>query len=197
MSRSFKIIFTIIYAACFLELVAFGVRPTDINGLLLLPCGFLFLSVCIWSLIVVFTNWKTSRFWAAAPLIACLLMLPTERFVASFVRDELFKWRFPRYEALVQKIESGAIPISTEDQMIPATNYDSSLAYGVWAQRDTNDVLIVQFWYGRAGPPPYHEDYVYVSSGVIEPDSYLDKRYPSKAKLVDKKFNGKWFEVAN
>ena len=192
MPRRSKIIFTVIYAACFLGFFAFGVRPTGINGLLLLLCSFLFLSICIWSLITVFTKWKTSRFWAAAPLVACLFMLPIEGLIGRFVRDELFKWRFPRYEALVQKIESGAIPISTEGQMIPATNYDSNLAYGVWAQRDTNNVLIVEFWYGRAGPPPYHQDYLYISSGIIEPGSYLDKRYPSKAKLKDK-----WFEVAD
>ena len=158
MSRSFKIVFTVIYAACFLELFAFGVRPSNTNGLLLLPFGFLFFCICIWSLITVFTKWKTAHLWAAAPLIACLLMLPIERIAGGFVRNELFKWRLPRYEALVQKIESGAIPISMEGRMISATNYDSSLAYVVWARRETNGVLIVEFDYGHAGPPPYHQD---------------------------------------
>jgi len=94
--------------------------------------------------------------------------------------------------ALVQKIESGTIPVSTEGQIISPTNYDPSIANGVWAQRDTNGVLIVEFWYGGAGPPPYHEDYVYISSGTIESGSYLDKHYPSKAKIRDK-----WFEMTN
>ena len=197
MPRRSKIIFFVIYTLCFLGFFAFGVRPSNIKGLLLLPCGFLLFSICIWSLIMVFTNWKSSRFWAVSPLVACLLILPIERIIGSFVKDELFKWRFfPHYEALVQKIESGAIPISTEGQ-IPATNYDSSLAYGVWAQRDINDVLIVEFWYGGAGPPPYHQEYVYVSSGIIEPGSDLDKRLPYKAKLLDKKFNGKWFDASD
>lgn len=197
MSRRFKIIFTVLYAGCFLEFFAFGVRPSNTNGLLLLPCFPLFFSLCIWSFIAIFTKWKACRFWAATPFVACLLMLPTGGVIAGFVRDELFKWRFPRYEALVQKIESGAIPISTEGQVISSTNYDSSLAYGVWAQRETNNVLIVQFGYGHAGPPPYHQDYIYVSSGVIEPNSYLDKHWRYKAKLLNKKFNGKWFAAAD
>jgi hypothetical protein len=124
-------------------------------------------------------------------------MLPIQRFVGGFIRNELFKWRFPRYEALVQKIESGAIPISTEGQIIPATNYDSSLAYVVWARRDTNGVLNVEFGYGHAGPPPYHQDYIYVSSGVIEPNSYLAKNWPYKVKLLEKEFDGKWFKASD
>lgn len=146
---------------------------------------------------MVFTNWRKSRFGAIAPLIACLFMLPIQRFVGGSVRNELLKRRLPRYEALVQKIESGAIPITTESGLIPATNYDSSLAYAVLARRDTNGVLSVEFGYGHAGPPPYHQDYVYISSGVIEPGSYLDKRWPSKVKILNKEFKGKWFEVAD
>jgi hypothetical protein len=197
MPRRSKIIFIIIYAACFFEFFAFGVRPTNTNGLLLLLCSFLFFCICIWSVIAVFTKWKTSRYWAITPMTACLLMLPIEGLIGRLVRDELFKWRFPRYEALVQKIELGGIPISTEGQIIPATNYNSSLAYRVWAQRDPNGILFVEFDYGHAGPPPYHQDYVYISSGVIEPGSYLDKRWPSKAKILNKEFKGKWFEVAD
>lgn len=192
MSLRFKIIFTVLYAACFLNFLAFGVRPTNMNGLLGLPFGLLFLVISIWSLVVVFKKWKTSRFWAATSLIACLLMLPVERQIGRFIREELFDLRFPKYEALVQKIESGKIPISTEGRIIPATNYDSSLAFIIFASRDTNGVLIVDFGYGEAGPPPYHEDYIYISSGTIESNSYLDNRWPSKAKIRDK-----WFEVAN
>ena len=192
MTLSFKIFFAVLYASCFIEFLAFSVRPTNLNGLLGLPFGFLFLIISVWSLIVVFTKWKTSRFWAAIPLIACLLMFPVERQAGRFVREKLFDWRFPEYEALVQKIESGEISISTEGRIIPATNYDSSLALIVVAGRDTNGVLIVDFGYGEAGPPPYHQDYIYISSGTIEANSYLDNRWPSKAKI-----RNKWFEVAN
>jgi Zn-dependent protease with chaperone function len=193
MSLRFKILFTILYASCFLVNLAFGIRPTNARGLLALLFMFVFLGLCLWSLIAFFMKWKKAGFWALAPLIACLLMLPVERQIALFVRSELFKWRFPRYEALVQKIESGAIPVSAEGQMIPGTNYDSSLAYdGVWAQREKNGALIVEFWYGGAGPPPYHQAYLYVSSGVIKADSDLCDRWPSRAEIREK-----WFEVAD
>jgi hypothetical protein len=191
MPRYAQIIF-IVCAVCFLEFVAFGVRPTNIKGLLLLPCGFLFFCICIFSLVTVFTKWRASRFWALASLAACLLLLPTSGFVGRLIRDELFKQRFSLYEALVQKIESGNIPISSEGQVVSTTNYDSSLAERVVAERETNGVLIVVFNYGGAGPPPYHVDYLYISSGVIDPGSYLDKRYPSQTKIKDK-----WFEVVN
>jgi hypothetical protein len=164
MSRRAQIIFFSIYALCFLGFFAFGLRPSNIKGLLLLPCGFLFFCICILSLAMLFRNWKSSRFWAIAPLAACLLMLPIEGFVARFARNEIFNWRFPRYEALVQKIESGAIPVSTESQIILTSNYDSSLAEQVSASRQTNGVLTVFFLFGGAGSPPFHELYLYISS---------------------------------
>jgi hypothetical protein len=67
----------------------------------------------------------------------------------------------------------------------------------VWARRDTNGVLNVEFGYGHAGPPPYHQDYIYVSSGVIEPNSYLAKNWPYKVKLLEKEFDGKWFKASD
>lgn len=191
MSLCFKISFTVLYTSCFLNFLAFGVRPTNLNGLLLLPFGFLFLIISIWSLNVLFTKWKTPRFWATIPFMACLLMFPVEKKIGLFIREKLFDSRFPQYEALVQKIESGKISVSTETRIIAATNYDSSLAFIVFAKQYTNGVLIVDFGYGEAGPPPYHQDYVYISSGTNDPDLYL-ARWPSKAKIKDK-----WFEVAN
>jgi hypothetical protein len=52
--------------------------------------------------------------------------------------------------------------------------------------------LTVFFLYGGAGPPPYHELYLYISSGKIEPESALDKRYWGQEKIKDK-----WFLVEN
>jgi hypothetical protein len=193
MSLLSKIIFTALYVSCFLVDLAFGIRPTNARGLLLLPFGLIFICLFIWSLIVVFSKWKTLRWWAFAPLIACLLIHPAERRLGMFVRSELFNSRFPRYEALVQKIESGAIPVSAEGQMISGTNYDSCLAHdGVWAYREKNGTWIVEFRYGSAGPPPYHQAYLYVSSGIIKPGSNLADRWPSTAEI-----RGKWFEVAD
>jgi hypothetical protein len=193
MSLLSKIIFTTLYVSCFLVDLAFGIRPTNARGLLMMPFILVFLGLCVWSLGAVFTKWKKAGFWALAPLIACLLMLPVERQLALFIRVELFNSRFPRYEALVQKIESGAIPVSAEGQKISETNYDSCLAHdGVWAYREKNGTLIVIFMYGIAGPPPYHQAYLYVSSDVIKPDSDLYRRWPSIAEI-----RGKWFEVAD
>jgi hypothetical protein len=190
MSLLSKIIFTTLYISCFLIVLAFGIRPTNVRGLLLLPFSLMFMGLFLWSLQAAFTKWKKTGFWALAPLIACLLMLPIKQQLAQFVRSELFNSRFPRYEALVQKIESGAIPVSPEGQMIPATDYDSSLAYyGVYAKKETNGILTVEFLYGAAGPPPYHQAYVYISSGTIES---ISNRWPSIAKIKDK-----WFAVAD
>jgi hypothetical protein len=193
MSLLSKIIFTTLYVSCFLVDLAFGIRPTNVRGLLMMPFILVFLGLCVWSLGAVFTKWKKAGFWALAPLIACLLMLPVERQLALFIRGELFNSRFPRYEALIQKIESGAIPVSAEGRMIPGTNYDACLAHdGVWAKRETNGTWIVEFRYGGAGPPPYHQAYLYVSSGVIKPGSKLADRWPSIAEIREK-----WFEAAD
>jgi hypothetical protein len=191
MSWISKIVFTIIYVFCFWVFFSFAVRATNIIGLLTLPCVFLVFGLCLWTLTLAVKQWKKSYFRAVLPLILSLLLLPIAVKTGHFIKDELFKWRFPRYEALVQKIESGAIPIQAEGQISP-TNFDSSLAERVFASRETNGVLTVFFLYGGAGPPPYHELYLYISSGKIEPESALDKRYWGQEKIKDK-----WFLVEN
>lgn len=177
----------------FLAVVAFIIQPTNLLGPLSLALSLLFLLVFIVSLVRVFTQWRTYRLWAAVPFATCLIFLLTARPVGWMANSALFfRWRLPRYEAVIQKIESGIILVSAERQIVPAADYDSNLAYFVTAGRDTNGVLTVSFTYGWAGPPPYHAAFLYSSSGLIESGSYFDKHWPYRRKLQDK-----WFSVTD
>jgi hypothetical protein len=102
-----------------------------------------------------------------------------------------FKHRFPKYDAVVQRIESGAIPLPG-DGMISTNDYDLILGHGVFANQ-TNGVWTVEFWYGGAGPPPYHQVFVYVSNGNFKDGYRLNERLPNYTQLQGEPFGGKWF----
>jgi len=148
MTRRTIVIFTGLYGICFFDFLAFGVRPSNLKGLLLLPGSLIFVAVLLWGLVIVITRWKTSHIRAVIPLVACLLMLPAERLVGRCIRTELFNWNFPVYEAVVRKIDTGAIPLANGREEISATYFDHNLAYAIWAERDSNQVLTVEFLWG-------------------------------------------------
>jgi hypothetical protein len=175
----------------FLLTFLFCFRATNIVGLLLLPVGLLFLSFCLISLVKVFTDWKTLRWRSLIPLATCIFVFKAGPMAGNAAREMEFKHQFPKYDAVIQKIESGAIPLSGY-RMIPTNDYDSAIGRGVSANQ-TNGVLTVEFWYGGAGPPPYHQVFVYVSNGNYKDGYRLNERLPNYTQLQGESFDGKWF----
>lgn len=150
-----RAIYPAIFIVCliyFLVTFLFCFRATNIVGLLFLPVSFLFLCFCLVSLVKVFIDWKMLRWRVLIPLAACIFAFKAGPTAGNAAREMEFRHRFPKYDAVIQKIESGVIPLSG-DGMISTNDYDPVLASGVWTNQ-TNGVLTVEFWYGGAGPPP-------------------------------------------
>jgi hypothetical protein len=157
--------------------------------LLTIPFGV----VCLICLIRIFTEWKVHRLRALVPFLICLVVLLSARRVGWIIGNELFeRWRLPRYEVLIRKIQSGTIPVSTELTRIPMATNDLYIAYIMFAQRATNGALTVEFNYGGAGPPPMHSAYLYSDSGSIERGSRFDERWPYRRRI-----STQWFEVSD
>lgn len=192
-ARGAKIILAVC-VAWFLCQVAFIVQPTNIGGLALLPFSISFLVVLIISFVSIFRQWKAHGLFAIVPFLICVFVLLVSKPVGVAVGDTLFwRWRLPQYEAVIQKMETGIIPVSTKPNMMmpPEVGISPVLAYRVFALKDTNGLLNVAFAYGGAFPL-YHTAYLYCSSGVIERGSFFDNKFPYRRQISDR-----WFKVTD
>ena len=111
--------------------------------------------------------------------------------VARATRTAQFEQRFPRYQALVAKMESGAVPVAAEGQSVALSESDRDLAYSVLAQKDTNGLLTVEFLTG-SGFPLVHSGYLYSLSGTVQPGSFFHSRWPLRTQV-----RPKWFRIAD
>lgn len=136
-------------------------------------------------------EWKKLRFWAVLPSLLSLLALIISAWTGVTLKIAIFERRLPRYRAFVQQIEAGTIPVSTNAHPISLPKADRDLAYFVWAQRDTNGVLIVEFS-TDSGWPAKHSGYLYCSAGSVPPGSSSDVRWRGKFQI-----HPKWFRIYN
>jgi hypothetical protein len=88
-------------------------------------------------------------------------------------------------------MESGSIPVSTNWTSFPQAVPLAPLTYAVFAQKDTNGVLTVEF-ITESGFPVKHSGYLYILSGVIEPGSKEDSHWP-----IRKEEGTRWFFISN
>ncbi len=84
------------------------------------------------------SQWNSLRYWAMIPLLLCLGSCAGTSSLARAARAAQFERRLPRYEALIAKMESGALPVSAEGKSVALPESDRNLAYSVLAQKDTN-----------------------------------------------------------
>ena len=140
----------------------------------LVPC---FLAASVISIVCIFSEWRRRRLLALLPFAACVLSVVISGAVSHRIRQAIFTQSLPSCEAVVHQMESGSILVSTNLSQIPSAVPLAHLAYAVLAQKDTHGVLMVEFL-TEGGFPVKHSGYLYVSSGVVEPGSMEDSRWP-------------------
>jgi hypothetical protein len=174
----------IIAGSWFVTTIAFIVRPKPGLQFLAMFLSLALIVVGFIGFVTAFTNWGKERWRSFIPLSTCVVVVVVAPDLGRGIRDLMFKWSLPRYEALIQRIESGNISVSKEWQKIEEA--EGLVPYGVVAKRGSNDVLMVEFRFG-AGFPVKHSAYVYFSSGAIDHSEYR-RGYEIRPK---------WFEVSD
>lgn len=163
----------------------------------ILPLDLLFLCAILVAAICVFKRWRDRRWRAAVPLAVCLIAFVLSHESVEPVRNLLFAWSLPSYEAVVRQVEAGTIPVSYGLQELPQAESEARLAYSVDAEKCPNGVVMIAFTTDYAQPPFFplpesYAGYLYSSSGKIEPGSKLDTIWPTREKV-----RKGWFYVSD
>ncbi len=152
-------------------------------GAYLLALGF--------SLLFAWTERRQLRLLALIPLLLCFGSCAASTAVARAARQAEFERQFPRYLALVERIQLDNALVSGKVVSVPLSEAERDLGYSVLAERNTNGVLAVELLTGR-GFPLKHSGYLYTSSGSIQPGSFFDSRWPLKTEVKPK-----WFRICD
>ena len=107
------------------------------------------------------------------------------------VHQALFAWALPSYEQVVGEIQAGRIVVTEKFDRIPEAEARARLAYAVFAQRQPDGTLLVEFL-TESGFPVKHSGYLYSSSGTIEKGASIDSRWPIKRKVREH-----WFYISD
>ena len=190
MSRLGKFVVVVAVIWCIGSTVYFSHR-TNLSQLLTLPLGLCFLIAVIISIVCAFSDWRQRLWLSLLPFVACILSVVVSGAIVPPIRHAIFVRSLPSYEMVVQKMESGGIPVSTNLSPIPQALPLAHLAYAVFAQKDTNGVLTVEFL-TEGGFPVKHSGYLYISSGVVEPGSVACSRWP-----IRQEERPKWFYISD
>ena len=159
--------------------------------LLALPVTFLFLIGGFFSLLCILVEWEARRWRSLLPLATCVAAIFVSGLLTKAARRVVFAWTFPSYEKVVARMESGAIPVSTNMERIPVAEKEARLVYEVSAGKDTNGILKV-FFMTEGSFPAKHSGYYYNSSGVNEYGVAKFDAWPINEKIKDK-----WLFISN
>jgi hypothetical protein len=160
MSRSGKAALALALISC-VGLVAYWSHGCDATRLFLDLAAPLFLAACVLACFPIFRaeNRRRPIGWRPLVLLAFILVLPVASFFVSVpISSALFRWRFPSYTALVHRIETDAIPVSTNVVRIPREQAAARLCEAVLAQK-TSNTLVVQFDTDVQGFPAHSVGY--------------------------------------
>jgi hypothetical protein len=120
----------------------------------------------------------TGHGWRYAVVAAlCAAALPAGVRLGVRIRDYDFRHRLrPRYEAIIRRIERGPRPAARERTEIALADDEKDLAMRVFATRDGENGLRVEFLWAVAFPPR-HTLFVYSSTGEPTKRPSADWRY--------------------
>lgn len=191
MSRlgKFVVIVSVIWFALFTVYAAH--RRSVILQLLGVSATLCFLAAGVISIVCIFSDWRQRRWLSLAPFAVCMLSVVISGAIMQPIRHAIFVRSLPSYETVVQKMESGSIPVSANLSLIPQAVPLAHLAYAVLAQKDTNGILTVEFL-TEAGFPVKHSGYLYISSGIVEPGSVAYSRWP-----IRHEEKPRWFYISD
>lgn len=191
MSRlgKFVVIVSVIWFVLFTVYAAH--RRSIVLQLLGMPVTLCFLAAGVISMVCALSEWRQRGWLSLAPFAVCVLAVVLSSSILRPIRHAIFVRSLPSYETVVQRMESGSIPVSTNLGLIPQAVPLAHLAYAVLAQKDTNGVLTVEFL-TEAGFPVKHSGYLYISSGVVEPGSVAYSRWP-----IRHEERPRWFYISD
>ena len=193
MSRAKRYVFVVSIVWCVVSTAYYAHRGglLALLQLLIIPLSICFFAAIIISFVCIFTEWRQRRWRSLLPFTACVLSVVVSCVLVQTIRPVIFAWSLPSYEAVIQQIESGKIPVSDKLNLIPQAKFKARLVYAVFAQKDTNGVLSVAF-FTEGGFPVKHSGYLYSSSGVVEPGSPADSEWPIRHEV-----RKKWFYISD
>ncbi len=162
---------------------ALAARRTNLF-ILVLPLALVLASAAIVSLLCILIEWEGRRWRALLPLTTCIVAVFGCGILIQGARRLVFAWTFPSYERVVARMESGAIPVSTNLQQIPAAETEARWVFDVRAEKD--DKGVVKAWFfTEMSFPVKHSGYFYCTAGVSESDTNILSRWPIAEKIRD------------
>lgn len=150
-----------------------------------------FLLALVFSLLFICTEHKQLRWLALAPLLLFLGSCVATTAMSRAAHRAQFEKNFPRYLALVERIQADNRLASGKVVTMPLMDADRDLVYLVLAERNTNGVVSIELLTG-AGFPVKHSGYLYTSSGTVEPGSFFDSRWSRRSEVKPK-----WFRISD
>ena len=154
----------------------------------LFPC---LLAAIVASFVCVFKDWRAQNWRSLLPIAICASSILFSGLLVHTIRQAIQNWSLPIYEAVVNKIETGTIVVSTNWSLVPEAKSEARLAYAVLAKKEANGLMVVEFL-TEGGFPVKHSGYLYCSAGIIETGSRIDLDLPIQHKIKDK-----WFYISD
>jgi len=178
-------------AVCFVALSVFKAHQSPLGQVALFLLTPAYLGCLVVSVIEPFRSWRTNKFLAFVPFAACILAWYGSFPVGSFLQSRLFIYNLPRFQAIVDGIQSESLPTNGTTKAIPISTADQNQVQHVFAHMAADGSLVVEID-TENGFPVKHSGYVYSSSGIFPGDPKFHYRWP----YVDE-IQPKWFRVSN
>jgi len=187
-------VFALVNASWCVLTTLYGIRRLPGLQLPSLALSMVFLVVGILALICAAAGWRSYRWRAFAPLASCLLVVVVYRHVGYIGHRLLFELSTPSWEGAIRRMAAGAIAVPAELSRIREVESTCLWTYGVWARKDADGTLLVEFPIER-GFPAMHSGYIYCSSCATEEDLKKKTRWPLVGRV--KARSEHWFEFSS
>ena len=106
-----------------------------------------FFVAMITSIMWAFTYWRHLRLRALIPLAACLLINAAVVVICPFLFRAGFQRVLPRYQSVVQQVESGQFRVAADPKRIPLSTPPFDKACRAFARKETKGTVTVTFFW--------------------------------------------------
>jgi len=177
MSTVAKVVIPVVSIWC-VALVAYNAHASDATRLLLEIASPFFLAAAFLAIVPIIRAENGRRripLRAFVPLASVVLLPVASFFTIGPIHNALFEWSFPTYEALIHRIETNGIVVSTNAVQIPWEQAAARLCENVRAER-TSNILVVEFDTDAQGFPAHSVGYIYSYGDSIPSASFAGQR---------------------